>query len=181
LVLKRYYNISETQIINNNEYSNRFKIISGVKQGGILSPFLFNIFIDELVECIIEMNIGAKIGNTNMNIISYCDDLNQIFSSAIHGQAMLDKCNDYADKWKIKFNPKKSNVIVFGAPIFKNYKFILNTDKIEYKNKIKILGYEFNSKSINENEYLIQSFSKVRKSFFTLNNFGMKPCGLNPF
>ena len=57
----------------------------------------------------------------------------------------------------------------------------LNTDKIEYKNKIKILGYEFNSKSINENEYLIESFSKVRKSFFTLNNFGMKPCGLNPF
>jgi hypothetical protein len=66
LVLKRSYNISETQIINNNEYSNRFKIISGVKQGGIFSPFLFNIFIDELVECIIEMNIGAKIGNTKL-------------------------------------------------------------------------------------------------------------------
>ncbi len=60
----------------------------------IAKHLLFNVFIDELVESIIEMNIGAKIGNTNMNIISYCDDLNLIFSSAIHGQAMLDKCND---------------------------------------------------------------------------------------
>ena len=35
--------------------------------------------------------------------------------------------------------------------------------------------------NINENDFLIDSFSKVRKSFFSLNKFGLKPFGLNPF
>ncbi len=71
LILKRYYNISEAKIVCNNEYSNQFKIVTGVKQGGILSPFLFNMFIDELLECILNMNIGAKIGNMNINLIFF--------------------------------------------------------------------------------------------------------------
>jgi hypothetical protein len=181
LILKRYYNDSEAKIICNNQFSDQFKIVTGVKQGGILSPFLFNTFIDELVEGILEMNIGANIGRINMNVISYCDDLNLIFTSAIHGQMMLDKCSSFADKWKMKFNPKKSNAIVFGNPLFKRTSFFIDNDKIDFKDKVKILGYEFNSKNINENDFLIDSFSKVRKSFFSLNKFGMKPCGLNPF
>jgi hypothetical protein len=108
LILKRYYNISAAKIVCNNEYSNQFKIVTDVKQGGILSPFLFNMFIDELLECILNMNIGAKIGNMNMNLISYCDDLNLLFSNHVHGQIMLNKCNEFAENWKIRFNPKKS-------------------------------------------------------------------------
>jgi hypothetical protein len=81
----------------------------------------------------------------------------------------------------MKFNPKKSNAIVFGNPLFKRTSFFIDNDKIDFKDKVKILGYEFNSKNINENDFLIDSFSKVRKSFFSLNKFGMKPCGLNPF
>ncbi len=87
----------------NNQFSDQFKIVTGVKQGGILSPFLFNTLIDELVEGILEMNIGANKGRINMNVISYCNDLNLIFTSAIHGQMMLDKCSSFADKWKMKF------------------------------------------------------------------------------
>ena len=180
-ILKRYYENSEARIVCNDEYSNQFKIVTGVKQGGILSPFLFNVFVDELVEEILKLNVGAKIGNTNMNILSYCDDLNLLFSCPVHGQVMLDKCNEFAEKWKIKFNPQKSNVIVFGNPLFKKATFKLKNEIIEYKDKLKILGYEFNSKNLNENEYLIGNFSKVRKSFFSLNKLGMKPCGLNPF
>jgi hypothetical protein len=51
----------------------------------------------------------------------------------------------------------------------------MNGENIEFKDKVKVLGYVFNSKNINENEYIIDSFSKVRKSFFSLNKFGMKP------
>ncbi len=71
-ILKRYYNISRAKIVCINEYSNQFKIVTGVKQGGILSLFLFNMFIEMYrpLECILNMNIGAKIGNTNMDIIS---------------------------------------------------------------------------------------------------------------
>jgi hypothetical protein len=54
-----------------------------------------------------------------MNIISYCDDLNSLFSIHVHGQIMLDKCNEFAENWKVRFNPKKSNVVIFGTPLSK--------------------------------------------------------------
>ena len=181
LILKQYYKISEAKVMNNSEYSSKFKILTGVKQGGILSPFLFNMYIDGLVEEILNLNIGAKLGTINMNIMSYCDDISLIFSCPIHGQLMLDKCQMFTEKWKLKFNPHKSNVTVFGNPIFRKYSYKLNNVNIEYKDKLKILGYEFFSKTLNENELLIENFSKVRKSFFGLNRFGMKPNGLNPF
>jgi hypothetical protein len=53
----------------------------------------------------------------------------------------------------IKFNSNKSNAIVFGKPVIKNVHFYLKNEEIMFKEKLKILGYEFNSKNINENDY----------------------------
>ena len=48
LILKDYYEKSRTCFNNSENMSELFKLKNRVKQGGILSPFLFNIFIDVL-------------------------------------------------------------------------------------------------------------------------------------
>ena len=52
--------------------------------------------------------------------------------------------------------------------------------KIDKVKELKILGYWFNE-SMNNNEYLVKNFGVVRKGFFALNMFGIKPNRLNPF
>ena len=62
----------------------------------IISPFLFNFFINDLIIEIEAMDVGAKIGNTNVNIIAYCNDIILISPVADHLRRMLKKCEEYA-------------------------------------------------------------------------------------
>jgi hypothetical protein len=71
-----FKNLSESRSVCNDESSNQFKIVTGVKLVGILYPFLLYVFVYDFLGEILKLNIGAKIGNTSMNILNYCNDLN---------------------------------------------------------------------------------------------------------
>ena len=55
--------------------SSCFSISNGVKQGGVLSPFLFTIYIDNLIIQLRKLSIGCKIGNSLLGVFGYADDL----------------------------------------------------------------------------------------------------------
>ena len=58
-----------------NAYSPSFGVFSDVKQGGILSPILFNVYMDDLNVSLNSSNIGGRIGNIFPNHLCYADDL----------------------------------------------------------------------------------------------------------
>lgn len=66
----------------------------GVKKGGIISPFLFNFYINDLIAEVESMDVGGRIGSTNVNIIAYCNDLILISPVADHLRKMLSRCED---------------------------------------------------------------------------------------
>ena len=68
-----YYNKSMIVVKLNKLISTTYKTSEGCKQGGVLSSFLFNYFINGMLEECLDSNLGAKIGKTNLSIIAYCD------------------------------------------------------------------------------------------------------------
>ena len=52
-----------------------FAVKAGVRQGGVLSPDFYCIYIDELVEILSKMGIGCHLKNVFLSILLYADDM----------------------------------------------------------------------------------------------------------
>ena len=59
----------------NNVLGNKIKVNQGTRQGGLTSPWIFNLFYQELIDDLNDMNVGVSIGGHNFNVICYADDI----------------------------------------------------------------------------------------------------------
>ena len=59
----------------NNEYSDSFGVSNGVKQGGLLSPILFCIYIDNMLMSLTNIDIGCHVGSHFCRAFGYADDI----------------------------------------------------------------------------------------------------------
>ena len=180
LILKKYYDSSRGCLFVNGSFSEQFIIRCGVKQGGILSPFLFNAFIDDLISECVDLNIGGLFRNLNVSIIVYADDILLISPIDKHLQLLLDKCSKFGDEWHLKFNPLKSHIISFGKSIFTKQDFFLNQKVLTETDNIKYLGTILNS-SLDFDALAMEKFKKVKNSIFALSFIGLKPNTICPF
>ena len=161
-----------------SERSESYRTTEGVKQGGVLSPYLFNFFINAMLTECLEMNIGASIGGVNVSVVSYCDDILLLCTTTTDLEALLGKCQEYAKFWKMAFNPSKSVYMEIGK--YKHYNTIKMGGVIIPEVKTFIyLGLPIGDK-ISKNEFLEEKMSKVEKSFYSLYGLGCKPHALNP-
>ena len=48
-----------------------FPTSNGVKQGGVLSPILFNVSLDELMKMLLEQGLGCHIGMSFLSLSFY--------------------------------------------------------------------------------------------------------------
>ena len=67
--------------------SSKFQVTNGVRQGGVLSPLLFDVYVNELSELLNKSGIGGNLGGTLINHMLYADDicivnyLHQVFNT----------------------------------------------------------------------------------------------------
>ena len=89
--------------------SSSFKVTNGVRQGGILSPKLFIVYMDGLSDQLNNSNIGGNFGSGQIvNHISYADDMCLLSFSSAGVQKLLNICDQYSNDHDLICNSKKT-------------------------------------------------------------------------
>ena len=98
---------------NNN--SSMFHISNGVKQGGVLSPILFSVYIDELLMRLKHLGIGCNIGHLFMGAIAYADDVALLSPTKFALVKMLKAANSFSAEYNITFNSNKCKLVYYNG------------------------------------------------------------------
>ena len=113
----------------------------GVRQGDGLSSTLFNIFINDLPSLFNERNSNpAKLNNIAIGCLLYADDLVIMSESQTGLQCSLNKLAEYCQKWHLKVNSKKTEIIIFNSKGQLKDIFKLGGETIKTVNTYKYLG-----------------------------------------
>ena len=83
--------------------STAFQVTNGVRQDGILSPMLFNSYVNDLSIRLTNSGIGGTFGGTFVNHMTYAEDLCIVSLSSSVLQTLLNICTDYGALHDIKF------------------------------------------------------------------------------
>jgi len=90
-------------------------VSNGVKQGGVLSPVLFLVYIDELLLSLKKSGHGCFIGSTFCGALGYADDVVLLAPSFSSLKCMLDVCERFANDYNVLFNSSKSKLIICNS------------------------------------------------------------------
>ena len=129
----------------NDAFSENFVSLNGVKEGGILSPFLFNIFIDDLLLELERLHLGCYVGLLYCGSIAYTDDVLLLASSLCALRVMLDYCTMYANNNSVLFNAAKFHCIHFNQNSLPVMQLAVSLQNVPlmWTDSIKHLGHVF--------------------------------------
>ena len=88
----------------NNHFSDAFSVPSGVRQGGVLSPLIFALYVNDLIIALRNSGVGCCIIDIFIAAIFYADDVALLAPCRSALQTRLDICERYSKEWCILYN-----------------------------------------------------------------------------
>ncbi|CAB1121249.1 unnamed protein product [Ectocarpus sp. CCAP 1310/34] len=138
-VLKKMTECTKSAVMLDGELSKFFDIEQGVPQGCTLSPTLFQVFINDLLEVVEAVRKGVKVGDTETSVsgMLFADDFVGMSDTPEGLQLQIDAAKKFTDKWRLSANVKKSAVMYtyLGVEIAKDCSWNAHMSKVAEKGK----------------------------------------------
>ena len=111
--LSSWYNVQQVSVRWGQSLSDSFSVSNGVRQGSLLSPVLFSVYLDELLEKLSKSGVGCHWGGAFVGALCYADDIVLLAPCASAMRHMLNICDSYATSHGLIFNAIKTQLICF--------------------------------------------------------------------
>ena len=112
-LLRNLYAVQEATVRTGHGTTDWFQIGKGVCQGCILSPCLFNLYVEYIMRNagLEEAQAGIKIAGRNINNLRYADDTILMAESEEDLKSLLMKVKEESEKVGLKLNIQKTKVM----------------------------------------------------------------------
>ncbi len=94
-----------------------FGTSNGIRQGGIVSPVLFGVYMDTLLKRLESEGYGCWISSHYFGSVCYADDL-KLLSPTIYGlRKMTVICEEFGEEYRVQYNPSKTVCILYAIKV----------------------------------------------------------------
>ena len=180
-----------------NQLSDFFEVKTGLKQGCLLSPCLFNIYIDHVVrDALADIKFGIRFkykmpdgrvrdgtnvsGEELLNALLYADDMVIMCENMEVLQLVMTRLFEIADKWCLTINIGKTKVLNINEPANSNTqkkRIEINNEYLEEVDSFTHLGSVI-SKSSTCQEEISKRIGSATGKFYSLNKSVWKQSGV---
>ena len=170
-VMHTWYSKLTVQVKWCGTLSSAIKVSVGTRQGGLSSPFLFNLFYQDFISLLSNYSGGITIHNDAYNVFCYADDL-IIASLSVTGlQEMIYAATSYIVDHGLNFNPAKTICKTFGSCNFKiSPKWYINDCLLTSDNSVTYLGTTLTG---NVTDHIDTRIKSARRAYYGLQGAGV--------
>ena len=111
-ILRALYANLEASVLVDGKPGSKVPQKQGVRQGDPLSPILFSVFINELVEELRRAGGNVRVSTKTLFSLLYADDIVLMADSPAELQRMIDIVDNYTAKWRLTLNARKSKIMI---------------------------------------------------------------------
>ena len=122
-------------------WSNYVSLTSGVRQGGILSPVLFTLYVDVVLSKLEASALGCFVNYQCYNSFMYADDIIILSISVTELQSLFNICADVFKGLDLPINDSKSHCMRIGPRCGNPCAYLtINDSVLEWVDNINFLG-----------------------------------------
>jgi hypothetical protein len=175
IIFRSLLNLYTKQIIRTRwkgHMSDVFGTINGIRQGGVISPVMFCVYIDELLLRLAENGSGCWVGKHYFGALGYADDLTLLTPSVTGLREMLKICEDFAKEYSVEYNAKKTVCVLFSKKNVRKTSVKLCGKELEWVQSVKHLGNYLDENMSESTEIRRKKHDLVQRVNYVVSTLG---------
>ena len=179
-LIKAWYHQPMCKVKVDGRTSSSFVIERGVRQGSVLSPALFLIVMNPLLQRMQQRRLGATVHGLYAGAFAHADDIRTVTSSKESMEQQINLTLSFTQESGLTLNPQKCEVIVMSKTKHpKEVVCCIDQQQLIPKDAAKCLGFWW-SWNLAAKTAVDEAVKKARRAFFLFGGMGAFQGDLNP-
>lgn len=114
-LVQELYQSARTKVMIGNEYSEWFHSTVGVRQGCILSPSIFNLFLERImIDALEDFDGGVKCGGITINNLRFADNIDLVTEDKESPKDITERLDTACRRYGMEISTDKSKTMITG-------------------------------------------------------------------